>query len=196
VKSQLSRLFSSLIALIATSSLTGCIASEPEKPGDVSNPKLAEMFQKAFEKEIAGMNPTWKPGLRPGSDLLAKGWLSQIREISSQCKFGPDNLTKFNRLEYLVRLKNGETITNVYSGLLCQYQPGFGKPLISIVTLENGRVINAKTDGRERDQPVSYANEWVNNLAEIILGIDQTRRSTLYFGTANSKEQNRKEWNK
>jgi hypothetical protein len=187
---------SKAIGFFTLTALSACIASEPEKPGNLSNPKLAAMFQKAFEKEIAGMNPVWKPGLKAGSPLLARSWLSKIKEVSSRCKFGPDNRTKFNLLEYSIKLENGESIDGVYSGLLCQYQPGFGKPMITIIQMTAGNVVDAKTDGRERDLPVSYADEWVNNLAEKVLGVDQTRRANLYFGTESSKQENRKAWEK
>jgi hypothetical protein len=187
---------SRVVGLLTAFALSTCIASEPEKPGNLSNPKLADMLQKAFEKEISGMNPVWKPGLKPGSNILAHGWLSRINEVSSRCKFGPDNRTKFNTLEYTIRLETGETINGVYSGLLCQYHPGFGKPLIVEVSMSAGKVTDVKTDGRERDFPVSYANEWVNNLAEKILGVDQTKRANLYYGVENTKQENRKEWSK
>jgi hypothetical protein len=185
-----------LFSLLAASTISACMASEPEKPGNLSNPKLASMLQKAFESEIAGMNPVWKPGLKPGSNILAQSWLSKINEISSRCKYGPENRSKFNTLEYTIRLNSGESITGVYSGLLCQYQPRFGKPLIVLVSMVSGKVTDVKTDGRERDFPVSYANEWVNNLAEKVLGVDQTNRSNLYYGVENSKQDNRKEWTK
>jgi hypothetical protein len=176
--------------------LTACLAQEPEKPGTQSNPKLATLVQQALNKEISSMNPTWAPGLRPGAGVVASSWLNQIAQVTSRCRAGPDDTSKFNKLEYEISLKSGEVISKIYSGMLCQYQPGFGKPLIMKIVFKDGRATDAFTDGRELAESVSYAQRWISNCAEKIIRADWKRRPDAYFKEAKSAEQIRKEWEK
>jgi hypothetical protein len=185
-----------LYTALAMSLLTACLAAEPEKPGTQSNPKLASLVQQSLNKEISSMNPTWAPGLKTGAGLVASSWLAQIVEVTSRCRYGPDDTSKFNKLEYEVTLKSGEVISKIYSGMLCQYQPGFGKPLIMKLVFKDGLAVDAFTDGRERAEPVSYAQRWISNCAEKIIRADWKRRPDAYFKDAKSVEQIRKEWEK
>lgn len=176
--------------------LSACLASEPEKPGNRSNLKLASLIQDALSKEIASMNPTWAPGLKTSANLVASDWLNQIDEVTSRCRYGPDDFSKSNKLEYDIKLKSGESIKGIYSGMVCQYQTGFGKPLIMKVVFKDGKVINAFTDGRETNEPISYSQSWINNCAEKIIRADWKRRPDFYFKESKTKEQIRKEWEK
>jgi hypothetical protein len=176
--------------------LSACLTSEPEAPGNRSNPKLASLLQEALSKEIASMNPTWSPGLKTSANLVASAWLNQIVEVTSRCTYGPTDLSKFNKLEYDIKLKSGEVISKVYSGMVCQYQSGFGKPLVMRLVFQDGKVVSAFTDGREIDEPISYSQRWISNCAEKIIRVDWRRQPELYFKESKTKEQIRQEWNK
>jgi hypothetical protein len=176
--------------------LSACLASEPEKPGNRSNPKLASLIQDALAKEIALMNPTWAPGLKPSANLVASDWLSQIDEVTSRCRYGPDDFSKSNKLEYDIKLTSGEIIKGINSGMVCQYQSGFGKPLIMKIVFKDGKATNAFTDGREINEPISYSQSWISNSAEKIIRADWKRRPDFYFKENKTKEQIRKEWEK
>jgi hypothetical protein len=185
-----------LLLLIGLGTLSGCLTSQPEKPGSISNPKLASLTQQALSKEIASMNPTWAPGLRSNAGLVATSWLAQISEVVGKCRYGPDDTSKFNKIEYEIKLISGEVLAPVSGDMLCQYQKGFGKPLVIKLIFRNGAVVDAFTDGRELNEPVSYAQPWIKNCAEKIIRADWRRRPELYFNENKTKEQIRKEWEK
>jgi hypothetical protein len=195
ISSQLLRYVGCLISSFA---LVSCsfFESEQEQPGNRPNPKLATLLQQSFNSEIASMNPTWSPGLRTGANLSATAWLTKIAEVKSTCSYGPDNFTKHNKLRYEIKLTSGEVIFDIYSGLLCQYQNKFGKPLVMQVKLKDGVVVEALTDGRELEEPVGYAKGWLSNLAEKILYVDRKRRPQLYYRNEPTRDQIRKEWAK
>ncbi len=187
---------SRLVGTIASVALGSCSSSAPEKPGTLSNPKLAELYQKAIEVEVASINPTWAPGMIPTAPAAARKWLGAIAQVSSQCTRGPDDFSKGNRLEYTVTLRSGEIISKVPSGIACQYQKGFGKPLVATLLFSNGIVIDALTDGRELEAPISHAQRWINDAAERILGADHARNRDAYFYPAQTPAQTRQEWKK
>jgi hypothetical protein len=182
------------ITIIAMLLAAGCAKDPPEQPGDRSNPKLSQLIQQAINKEIASMNPTWAPGLRAGANLTASSWLNQIAEAVSGCTGSSRDLSKHNKLVYQIKLQSGETITGIYSGLLCQYQQGFGKPLVMKVTFKDGVVQNVHTDGREFEEPVSYAKGFVSNFAEKILLEDRRRRPTFYYKQSPTQGEIKREW--
>jgi hypothetical protein len=190
------QVLSRLVGTIAGVAVSACSSSAPEKPGTLSNPRLASLYQKAFEAEIALINPTWAPGMIPGAPAAARKWLSSIAQVSSQCTRGPDDFSKANRLEYTVTLKSGEIISHIPSAILCQYQKGFGKPLVATLLFKEGVVVDALTDGRELEAPISHAQRWINDTAERILGADHDRNRDAYFPPPKTTDQIKQEWKK
>jgi hypothetical protein len=192
----LSRLVRNSASAVAITVLTisGCTLSEPEKPGKLSNARLAALYQKAIDAEVALMNPTWAPGLLPGAPVAARKWLAAIMQVSIQCTKGPDDFSKGNRLEYTVTLQSGEIISKVASGIVCQYQKGFGKPLVALLLFKDGKVVDALTDGRELEAPISFAQRWINDAAERILRADQDRNRDAYYPPTPTPAQNKQEW--
>lgn len=178
-----------LSALLGACQVDG---GEREQPGDRPNPVLADLLQKAIEAEIGRMNPVWSPGLLPQAPQQARAWLGEIDEVVARCRYGPGNRTKSNLLEYDVRLRSGEQIQDVYSGLRCLY--GTARPLVMRVRFEAGQVREVLTDGREREASTTAASNELRQFAHSVVRLDWDRRKSLYFPPAKTPEDIAREW--
>ena len=163
-----------------------------EQPGDTPNPVLADLLQKAIDAEIGRMNPVWAPGLLPQAPQQARAWLGEIDEVVARCRYGPGNRTKSNLLEYDVRLRSGEQIQDVYSGLRCLY--GTARPLVMRVRFEAGQVREVLTDGREREASTTAASNELRQFAHSVVRLDWDRRESLYFPPAKTPQDIAREW--
>lgn len=163
-----------------------------EQPGDTPNPVLADLLQKAIDAEIGRMNPVWAPGLLPQAPQQARAWLGEIDEVVARCRYGPGNRTKSNLLEYDVRLRSGEQIQDVYSGLRCLY--GTAPPLVMRVRFETGQVREVLTDGREREASTTAASNELRQFAHSVVRLDWDRRESLYFPPAKTPQDIAREW--
>jgi hypothetical protein len=179
----------SLLALLAA-----CFDGPREVPGNLANPKLAQLLNEALDAEIKRMNPTWSPGLMPQAADNAKLWLKEIDEVVARCRYGPGNTSKFNLLEYDIRLQSTTVIEDVYSGHRCLY--GFTSPLIMRVRFHEGRVVQVLTDGRELKNPVDAVRSDAGIFAEKIIRADWDRNRSKYFPAPKTSEQIRDEWQK
>ncbi len=172
--------------------LASCFYGEREVPGALPNPKLAELLNAALQEQIRMMNPTWSPGLLPQAPDNARLWLSEIDEVVARCRYGPRNSSKSNQLEYDITLRNGEVIESVYSGRRCLY--GFAQPLVMRVRFDQGRVVQALTDGRELKQSIYTAKSEIDLLAEKVIRVDWSQRKERYFPRDKTPEEVRQEW--
>lgn len=177
----------SLIALLAA-----CTGGTPEVPGDLPNPKLAEMIDTAIAEEIARMNPVWSPGLLPQAPEQARRWIQDIEEVVARCSHGPGVRSERNRLEYDLTLRDGQVITGVHSGQRCLYD--VARPLVMRVKFAQGRADTVLTDGREREHPVDAARSETGLLARRLVRLDWDRRPHLYFPPDKSASDIAREW--
>ena len=173
--------------------LMACNGGEPEKPGNVPNPKLVELINASFEQQMGRMNPRWSRAYLPQASDNARLWLGQVDHVVTHCRYGPGSDSKFNLLEYDITLTNGELIKNVYTGLRCQYK--LSSPLVMHLSFSNGQAASALTDGRERKRPMRESMGEINLLVETILGVDQSRRPSLYYPPAKTAKEFADEWN-
>jgi hypothetical protein len=172
--------------------LTSCFYGEREVPGAQPNPKLAELLNAALQEQIRMMNPIWAPGLLPQAADNARQWLGEIDEVVARCRYGPRNMSKQNRLEYDITLRSGALIESVFSGQRCLY--GFAQPLVMRVRFDQGRVVQALTDGREMKQSIEAAQGEINLLAEKVVRADWLQRRERYFPPSKTSEEIRQEW--
>jgi hypothetical protein len=110
----------------------------------------------------------------------------------ARCRYGPDNHTKANLLEYDIALRGGEVLRGVYSGQRCLYP--MAPPLIMRVRFDGGSVREVLTDGRERSAPVDAAMNEMNQFAHSVVQADWQRRPALYFPPDKTPEEIAREW--
>jgi hypothetical protein len=188
-----------LIALYLLFMWGSAIFSAPEEPGTINNPSLAKLIDNGFQKEIQLMNSRKYPGLIPEGGKNAQLWLTEIREIITQCKGGPRNTAKHNSLRYHIGLQNGEWIKDIHTGERCVYS--YKKPLIMRVMLVEGRVTEAFTDGRERTESVGEVVAQMDSFAQKVIRVDYARNRNRYFAPLPQVEQKTQqqideEWNR
>ena len=175
-----------------TALFSACNDGAVEAPGNLPNPKLAEMINTSLDQEIRRMNPVWAPGLIPQASASARLWLKEISEVVAHCKYGPRNSSKFNLLEYDISLKSGDVIKDVFTGQRCIYEVSL--PLVMRVRFAEGVAIQVLTDGRERASPVDAAMSEINQFAETVIRVDWRRNRALYFPAAKTEVQISDEW--
>ena len=175
-----------------TALLNACTDGPVEVPGNLANPKLAEMINISLDEEIRRMNPSGSPAFLPQAADNARLWLREIGEVVARCRHGPRNNSKFNLLEYDITLLTGEIIKDVYTGQRCVYE--VGSPLVMRVRFVGGRVTDALTDGRERDSPVASAKGDVDQLSKGVLRADWDRHNARYFSPGKTASEISKEW--
>lgn len=180
-------ILSSLTALISA-----CTDGPVEMPGNLPNPKLAELINASVREQVRLMNPVWAPGLIPQAAANAQLWLKEINEVIAHCRYGPRNSSKFNLLVYDVTLNTGEEIKDVYSGQRCIYD--IARPLVMRVRFKAGLVNEVLTDGRELTSPVDAAKSEINQLAESVLRVDWRRNASRYFPASKSDAEISDEW--
>jgi hypothetical protein len=180
--------FSSLTAL-----LSACTDGPIEMPGNLSNPKLAELINASLQLDIKRMEPSSSPGFIPQAATNAQIWLKDIQEVVARCRYGPRNRSKFNLLEYDITLGNGSIIKNVYSGMRCSYE--VGAPLVMRVRFEAGRVVEVLTDGRELKSPVDSAKGEISLFSKQVIRADWDRHRLRYFKPDKTIEEISEEWN-
>jgi hypothetical protein len=179
---------SSLAAL-----LSACTDGPVEMPGNLSNPKLAELINASLREDIKRMDPKSSPGFIPQAAANAQLWLKDISQVVARCRYGPRNRSKFNLLEYDITLRSGEIIKDVYTGMRCTYE--VGSPLVMRVRFENGQVADVLTDGRERKSPIDAVKGEINLLSKQVIRADWDRHRLRYFYPAKTADEISKEWN-
>ena len=91
-----------------------------------------------------------------------------------------------------MRLRSGEQIQDVYSGLRCLY--GTARPLVMRVRFEAGQVREVLTDGREREASTTAASNELRQFAHSVVRLDWDRRKSLYFPPAKTPQDIAREW--
>ena len=175
-----------------TALLNACTDGPLEVPGSLPNPKLVELINVSLDEQIKRMDPGWSRGFLPQAAGNARLWLQEINEVVARCRYGPRNNSKSNLLEYDISLGSGEVIKDLYTGQRCAYQ--IGPPLVMRVRFKGGRVVEALTDGRERNAPVTSAKGEIDLLAESVVRADWSRRQSLYFLPDKTASDISKEW--
>lgn len=188
------RVFGTKIMAISflTGLLNACTDGPLEMPGSLPNPKLVELINLSLDEQIKRMDPSWSRGFLPQAAGNARLWLQEINEVVARCRYGPRNNSKANLLEYDISLGSGEAINNLYTGQRCTYQ--ISPPLVMRVRFASGRVVEALTDGRERNAPVASAKGEIDLLAKSVVRADWSRRQSLYFLPDKTASEISKEW--
>jgi hypothetical protein len=182
-----------IATFLSLSTMIGACADGPaEKPGSLSNPKLAELANIGLKEQVRLMNPVRAPGLIPQAAANANLWLTEIDEVVAHCKYGPRNNSKSNLLVYEVTLNTGEVIKDVSSGQRCFYE--VAKPLVMRVRFKAGIVNEVLTDGRELTSPVAAARGEMNQFAESVVRVDWRRNAQRYFTAKKSDSEISDEW--
>jgi hypothetical protein len=172
--------------------LAACLYSPPEVPGQLANPKLAQLINTSLQQEAARMVPSNYPGLTAEASKNTLIWFTEIREVVARCRYGPRNDSKFNLLVYDITLRTGAVIESVYTGRRCLY--GMELPLVMRVRFENGQVVEALTDGRELKQSVQTVKGELLLFAETIIRTDWRRNPARYFPPNKTESQILDEW--
>ena len=175
-----------------TALLNACTDGPLEMPGNLPNPRLVELINISLDEQVKRMDPGWSRGFLPQAAGNARMWLQEVNDVVARCRYGPRNHSKFNLLEYDILLNSGEVIKDLYTGQRCTYQ--ISPPLVMRVRFERGRVVEALTDGRERNAPVASAKGEIDLLAKGVLRADWSRRQSLYFLPDKTAAEISKEW--
>jgi hypothetical protein len=185
--------FKMMVLSSLTALLSACTDGPVEMPGNLSNPKLAELINASLQENIKRMDPRSSPGFIPQAAANAQQWLKDINEVVARCKYGPRNRSKFNLLEYDITLGSGEIIKDVYTGMRCSYE--MGAPLVMRVRFQSGQVAEVLTDGRERKSPVDSAKGEIDLFSKQVIRADWERQGLRYFKPGKTADEISKEWN-
>jgi len=178
----------------AAALLCACTDAPRELPGNLQSPGLARMLNDALAAEFRRMEvPDEAMRFKPDAAVQTRRWLGGLKEVVARCRHGPDNDTKANLLEYDIRLQDGTSIENVYSGRNCAYWSEL-RPLVMRVRWENGRVAEVLTDGRESRSPPSFFQNDATSLVIAVLRTDRARHAAAYFEIAPTTADNARAW--
>lgn len=185
-------IFKMMVLSSLTALISACTDGPVEMPGNLPNPKLAELINASVQEQVRLMNPVWAPGLIPQAAANAHLWLKEINEVIAHCRYGPRNSSKFNLLVYDLKLNTGEEIKDVYSGQRCIYE--LARPLVMRVRFKEGVVNEVLTEGRELATPVDAARSEINQFAESVVRVDWRRNAARYFPANKSDTAISDEW--
>jgi len=173
----------------------GSFFSRPEKPGTLSNPRMAEMLNEALDEHIRTMgNSIMYPGYIREADDNARLFLKDVKEVVSRCTKGPKGEPRFNKRVLDVTLNNGTVLEDQYTGESCYYI--VEKPNIYRVFFKDGRVVDVQSDGREKERPVENFRVEANSFAEYLIKVDIRLHGERYFPREKSSREIREEWEK
>ncbi len=181
-------LLSSLSILL----LAACTGGARETPGDEANPRLAELINESLDRHIGGMHGNPRDVLLPGAPEQARAWLGKLRAATTGCRNGPRDESRYNTFQYELVLADGTRIGEVPGHRRCTYEGPL--PLIMQVTFEDGRAVQAYTDGRERRQLPDAALPDIDAFTLALLRVDQQRHPELYRPPAPTAAQIEEQW--
>jgi hypothetical protein len=184
--------FKTMILSSLAGLLGACADGPAEMPGNLSNPKLAELINVSLQDHILRMDPKSSPGFIPQAAANAQLWLKEINEVVARCRYGPKNNSRFNLFEYDIKLTSGELIQSVFSSRRCSYSTEV--PLIMRVKFKSGRAIDVFTDGRELKQPVDMVRSDIQGFIDTVVKADLRRNPARYLQPDKTAEQIAKEW--
>lgn len=152
--------------------------SPPAEPGNIANPKLAELLNESIDAAISRMNPTDAPGLLPAAAANSRVFLTEVSEVVARCskgRFEPNQ--KYNKLEYHLLRTDGVRYGPIYTG-----GGRCGKhTLIYRAVFKDGRVAEAFTDGSERQYPISQVRGAVAEFGKHVTWSDWKYHEARYF---------------
>jgi hypothetical protein len=179
-------------ALIGSMLLAGCFDFGPEAPGNISNPKLVELINREINAEIKQIDPEKNAGWTKDAKKATELWMLDITEVVVRCRYGKGNENKFNQIELDISTRSGNSLKNVYTGQRCFYK--MSVPLVMRVKFENGRAIDALTDGRELNGSVDLIKYEISQFAEHTVRADRSRNRNKYLSSEKSRQEIEEEW--
>ncbi|MBL0912548.1 MAG: hypothetical protein IBJ09_09250 [Bacteroidia bacterium] len=173
----------------------GSFFSRPEKPGTLSNPRMAEMLNEALDQRIRSIGDSiMYPGYTREADDNARLFLKEVKEVVPRCTKGPNDNARFNKRVLDVTLNNGTVLEDQYTGESCYYM--IEKPNIYRVFFKDGRVVDVQSDGREKERPVENFRVDANSFAEYLIKVDIGQHKDRYFPREKTRKEIRDEWEK
>jgi hypothetical protein len=170
----------------------GCLEAPPETPGNLSNPKLVELINREIAVELRQIDPDKSPAWRPEARQLTEAWMTGINEVIARCRFGKNSERRFNQIELDIYIINGEPLLNVYTGQSCHYK--IQAPLVMKVKFENGKAVDAFTDGRELRGSIDAVRYEISKFAEHTVKADRSQNRDKYFVPGKTKKEIEDEW--
>ncbi len=141
-----------------------------QRPGNISNPKLAELFN----QQVGTWGTRWNGGGMNGSQQQgAAAWMNEIAEVS--LNYIKTSTVKFSHFQAEITLRDG-----VHISAPC----GKDAALVARFTFSNGQATEAWTDGSERSADVATATARLNNVVDCIVRADMDRHRERYFKLA------------
>ncbi|MCY1039799.1 hypothetical protein OV208_00605 [Corallococcus sp. bb12-1] len=169
------------------------ILNPPEMPGDIPSPTLADLLNESVDAALKKMGPGDSPGLRPEAVANARTFLGEVREVVVRCQKGSwSSGDKYNPVKYDLLFMDGRKLEGAATGSRCS-----SEPLILRATFQDGRVVQATTDGRERAWPVDRARNHVAEFGERVIRVDWDLHPARYFPAREpepTKEDIAKQW--
>lgn len=182
-----------IVAGVLAFSLGGPLFSRPEKPGTLSNPRMAQMLNEALDEEVRQIGDSiMYPGYIREADDNARLFLRSVKEVVSRCSGGRSDNSKFNKRVLDVTLADGTVLKGQYTGESCYYM--IEEPNIYRVFFENGRVSDVQSDGREKNKPVDGFKTEAGSFAGNLLNVDVRRNRHRYFPEQKTADDFRREW--
>jgi hypothetical protein len=170
----------------------GCFESPPEMPGNLANPKLVELINREIAAEIRQIDPEKNSGWARDARRNTEQWMADITEVVARCRYGKSNENKFNQIELDIFTRSGNSLKDVYTGQRCFYR--MTVPLVMRVKFENGRAIEAFTDGRELKGSIDLVRYEISQFAEHTVKADRSRNRDKYLASEKSRNEIDDEW--
>ncbi|RYZ34240.1 MAG: hypothetical protein EOO71_39665 [Myxococcaceae bacterium] len=170
----------SCFALVGGYFLLEPLLNPPEMPGDIPSPTLADLLNESVDHALKKMGPRDSPGMRPEAVANGRMFLGEVREVVVRCEKGSwSSRAKYNPLKYDLLFVDGRRLEGAATGSRCG-----AEPLILRATFQDGRVVQATTDGRERAWPVELARGRVAEFGERVLSVDWHLHPDRYYPPA------------
>lgn len=131
----------------------------PAEPGNLPSPTLAKVLNESIDRAVADRDPAKWPGLIPEAAANSRVFLRELSEVVARCSMGRlEPNQKYNRMVYSLVRVDGFRYEPISTRKGCNEDS-----IIFRVTLKDGRIAEAFTDGRERQ----YAVEQVRSLVTV-----------------------------
>ncbi|GHG65707.1 hypothetical protein [Comamonas sp. JC664] len=169
------------------------VVSPPAEPGNIPSPTLARLLNESIEGAISQMNPNWSPGLIPEAAANTRTFLGEVSEVVARCSMGPHEPNqKWNKLEYHLTRVDGVRYKPIYTGIRCGRSS-----LIYRAVFKDGQVVEAYTDGSERQRSLEEVRGIVRPFGKGVTWSDRDYHPERYFRpkpTAPSRAELEKQW--
>lgn len=163
-----------------------------DPPGEIENPRLVTMFNRAIDQVLADLGPPKHMGQLPSAKDAARRFFGSIRSVVQYSKY---------REKQHPNIPNGFHFWVVFSdGVVLDDPQSRNNRAVTATGVRlqfvDGRVVSAKTNGAELDLPPEHVAAMARSTVESLLAIDLRRNWSGYFKpyVVPTAQDNRKVW--